>query len=134
MATKLTNAGAIKEGSYMLIDGVACKVADSVHGKGGKHGAAKMRIVAIGLLDGKRREVVMPASDNVEVPIIEKKSAQVLSVSGDNASVMDTESYETFDLAIPEELKGKVVEGVQVLYWVITEQKVMKQLKSGTEE
>jgi len=134
MATKVTNAGSIKEGSYIIIDNAACKVADAVHGKGGKHGAAKMRIVAIGLLDNKRREVVMPASDNVEVPIIEKKSAQVLSVAGDNANVMDTESYETFDLAIPEELKGKVVEGAQVLYWIVMEQKVMKQLKSGAEE
>ena len=134
MATKVTNAGSIKEGSYIIIDNAACKVADSVHGKGGKHGAAKMRIVAIGLLDNKRREVVMPASDNVEVPIIEKKSAQVLSVTGDNANVMDTENYETFDLLIPEELKGKVVEGVQVLYWIVMDQKVMKQIRSGSEE
>ena len=42
---------------------------------------------------------------------------------------MDTESYETFDLDIPEELKGEVSEGSNVLYWVLMGIKVMKQVK-----
>jgi translation initiation factor 5A len=53
----------------------------------------------------------------------------VLSVSGDTANVMDAESYETFDLKIPEELKADVVEGAKVLYWIILGEKVMKQIK-----
>ncbi|MBW2970145.1 translation initiation factor IF-5A, partial [Candidatus Woesearchaeota archaeon] len=123
----------IKEGSYILIDGAACKVASSETSKSGKHGHAKVRIVAIGLMDNKKREVVMPAHDNVEVPIIEKKSAQVLSVAGDTANVMDEESYETFDLKIPEELKETVVPNCKILYWTIMGEKVMKQIKGGAE-
>ena len=88
---------------------------------------------AIGLIDEKKREMVMPGHDNVEVPIIDKKTAQVLSVVGDKANVMDTETYETFDLAIPADMKDKVMEGVQVLYWIIMGEKVMKQIKSGAE-
>ena len=71
----------------------------------------------------------MPGHDNVDVPIVEKKSAQVLSVQENTANVMDSETYETFDLKIPEELKGEVVEGVNVMYWVILNDKVMKQVK-----
>lgn len=130
MAIKLTNAGSIKSGSYIIIDGAACKVLDVAHSKPGKHGSAKARIVASGLIDEKRRELVTGTGDNVEVPIIEKKTAQVLSVTGDSANVMDMESYETFDLTIPEELKGQVIENVQILYWVILNDRVMKQLKS----
>ncbi len=130
MAIKLTNAGSMKSGSYIIIDGAACKVLDVAHSKPGKHGSAKARIVASGLIDEKRRELVTGTGDNVEVPIIEKKTAQVLSVTGDSANVMDMESYETFDLKIPEELKGQIVENVQVLYWVILTDRVMKQLKS----
>ncbi|MCH8329470.1 MAG: translation initiation factor IF-5A, partial [Nanoarchaeota archaeon] len=85
---------------------------------------------AVGIVDEKKRIVVMPGHDNVEVPIIEKKSAQVLSIQGDTANVMDSETYETFDLKIPEELKDEVVEGVNVMYWVILDDKVMKQVKS----
>jgi len=133
MSTKTVGAGSIKEGSYILIDGAACKVASSETSKSGKHGHAKVRIVAIGLMDNKKREVVMPAHDNVEVPIIEKKSAQVLSVAGDTANVMDEESYETFDLKIPEELKETVVPNCKILYWTIMGEKVMKQIKGGAE-
>ncbi|MFC1775044.1 translation initiation factor IF-5A, partial [Nanoarchaeota archaeon] len=72
---------------------------------------------------------VMPSSETVEVPIIEKKSAQVLSISGDSASVMDMETYEQYELKIPEDLKEECVEGVEVLYWEILDDRVMKQVK-----
>ena len=131
MTTKIVNAGSIKEGSYLIMDGAACKVVSVDIAKSGKHGHAKARIVGIGLIDEKKREIVVPSHDNVEVPIVEKKAAQVLSVSGNKANVMDLENYETFDLEIPEELKGTVVEGCQILYWIILDQKVMKQLRGS---
>jgi translation initiation factor 5A len=133
MTTKVVGAGSVKEGSFIVIDGVACKVASAETSKSGKHGHAKARIVAIGLLDNKKREIVLPAHDNVESPIIEKKSASVLSVSGDMANVMDDETYETFDLKIPEDLKATVAAGCKILYWIILGEKVMKQLKGGAE-
>ena len=133
MSTKLVGATSIKDGSFILIDGVACKVVNTDISKSGKHGHSKVRIVAIGLIDEKKREVIMPGHDNVEVPLIEKKTAQVLSVTGDKANVMDTETYETFDLAIPADMKEGVVEGCQVLYWIILGDKVMKQIKSSAD-
>lgn len=129
MTSKLTSAGSIKGGQYVVIEGEACKVNDIQISKPGKHGHAKVRIVAIGLIDGKKRDIVMPGHDNIEVPLIEKKNAQVLSVTGEIANVMDMETYETFDIKIPEELKGQVVEGVTILYWIILGQKVVKQIK-----
>ena len=82
-------------------------------------------------LEGKKRVIIIPGHDNLESPIIEKKNAQVLSAQGDTANVMDSESYETFDLKIPEELKGKAAAGVVVSYWVIMDDKVMKQVQGG---
>ena len=46
---------------------------------------------------------------------------------------MDMESFETFDLKVPEELKDTAIPNAQVSYWIILGQKVMKQLKSGGE-
>ena len=129
MATKIQSVGSLQKGSYVILDGAACRVADMQVSRPGKHGHAKVRLTAVGLVDGKKRITVMPGHDNVEVPIVEKKSAQILSIQGDTANVMDSESYETFDLAIPEELKGEVVEGVNVMYWIILNDKVMKQVK-----
>ena len=54
----------------------------------------------------------------------------MLSDQGDTANLIEYESYETFDLKIPEELKGEVVDGVNVMYWIILDDKVMKQVKS----
>jgi len=128
--TKLASVGSLQKGSYVVVDGVACKVVDTQTSRPGKHGHAKVNLMAVGLIDGKKRNLVLPGHDNVEVPIIEKKTAQVLSISGDNANVMDSETYETFDLKIPEDLKGQVTEGMNVLYWEILDSRIMKQVKS----
>jgi translation initiation factor 5A len=133
MSTKIVQATSIKEGSFVLVEGIACKVVNLDISKSGKHGHSKVRIVAIGILDDKKREMIVPGHDNVEVPLIEKKTAQVLSVSGTKANVMDAETYETFDLDIPADMKEQVVEGCQIMYWIILGQKVMKQLKSAAE-
>jgi len=131
MATKQEHIGSLKKGSYIVIDDVACKVVDTTTSRPGKHGHAKVNLMAVGLIDGKKRNLILPGHDMITVPIIEKKTAQVLSISGNTANVMDSETYETFDIEIPDELKGEVVEGASILYWGILGEKVMKQVKSG---
>ena len=129
--TKIVGANQIQKGSFILMGGIACKVVDVEISKPGKHGHSKVRISAVGLVDEKKRIEVMPGHDNVEVPVIEKRSAQVLSVQGDIANVMDSENYETYDLKIPEEFKGQIKDGMSVLYWTIMNEKVIKQIKSS---
>lgn len=131
MSTKTVNATAVKPGSFIVIDGEAYRVSTTDTSRPGKHGHAKCRIVAVSLIGGKKKEIVVPGHDKVDVPIIEKKTAQVLSIEGNIANVMDDETYETFDLEIPEDLEGKVVPEAKILYWIILGEKVMKQLKGG---
>jgi len=128
--TKLSSVGSLQKGSYVIVDGAPCKVVSTATSRPGKHGHAKVNMMAVGLIDGKKRNLVMPGHDNVEVPIIEKKTAQVLSITGNQANVMDGVSYETFDLEIPEEMKDDVKEGTNVLYWEIMDSKIMKQVKT----
>ncbi|HLC89019.1 MAG TPA: translation initiation factor IF-5A [Candidatus Nanoarchaeia archaeon] len=126
---KSVSVGSLKKGDTIIVDDAPCKITDIATSRPGKHGHAKVNLMAVGILDGKKRNLVMPGHDKVEAPIIGKKNAQVLSISGNIANVMDTETYETFNLEIPEELKGEVREGVEVLYWVIMNAKVIKQVK-----
>jgi len=130
MATKNTGANTLKVGSYIIMQEAACKITNIQISRPGKHGHAKMRIEAVGIVDGKKRIDVLPGHDNVEVPIIEKKTAQILSITGDKANVMDEETYETFEMTIPDEIKTEVAEGTNVIYWQILQDKVMKQVKS----
>ncbi len=127
--TKLVSVGSLKKGDSIVIDGIACKITDTATSRPGKHGHAKVNLTAVGLLDGKKRQLMMPGHDRVPVPIIEKKTAQVLSASGDSVNVMDNETYETFDLDIPEEFKDQIKEGSEVLYWTIMGSKIIKQVK-----
>ncbi|MBI2105396.1 translation initiation factor IF-5A [Candidatus Woesearchaeota archaeon] len=119
----------LKPGRYVVIDGIACKINKIDTSKPGKHGHAKCRIEAVGLIRGEKKVVVLPGHDKLDSPVIEKKSAQVLSISENTASVMDEETFETFDLEIPDELQGKVQEGTKVLYWIVLDERVMMELK-----
>lgn len=127
---KSVNVSSLTKGSYVVIEGVASRVTSTQTSRPGKHGHAKIRLEAVGLIDGKKRVIVMPGHDHIDVPIVEKKTAQVLSIQGDTANVMDSTTYETFDMKIPGDLKGQVIEGGSVLYWEILDSKVIKQVKS----
>lgn len=126
---KQVQVSSLKPGRYIVFDGVAYIIKNIDTSKTGKHGHSKSRIEATSLIDNKKIVKIMPSSDKINTPIIEKKTAQVLSVIDDTANVMDLESYETFDLKIPEELKSEVKEGSQISYWIIMNDKVMKQVK-----
>ncbi len=120
-----------KPGRYVIFDGYACVVKSLEISRPGKHGHAKCRIEAVSIRDGKKIIKILPGHDKIESPIIEKKTAQVLSVHGTSANVMDMTSFETFDIKIPEELAGKVAEGIQVQYWVVLDEKIVQDIVKG---
>jgi len=129
MVLKLITAHECKPGTTILIEGNACIVRNMDVSKTGKHGASKCRIEAIGVLDGKKRVVAVPGSERFDVPLIEKKKAQVLSITpeGDMANVMDLESFETMDLVVMDEAKGTFNVEDQVEYMIVDERdKVIK--------
>jgi translation initiation factor 5A len=106
----------LKEGRYMMIEEEPCKILSIQMSKPGKHGEAKARIDAVGLFDGSKRSVVFPVKHKVQVPIIGKKNAQVLSLTDAEVQLMDLESYETFSLAIDADLKGQLTPGTEIQY------------------
>ncbi len=120
-----TEAKGLKPGNYVVIDDEPCKVIKVSTSKPGKHGSAKARIEAVGVIDNKRREIVKPGSAMVDVPIIEKLKAQVLSVTGNSVQLMDMQDYETFECALPKELKGQFSEGQEIMYWKVMGKKVL---------
>jgi translation initiation factor 5A len=128
MAYKLIDAHGVKEGTAINVDGNPCIARSNDISKTGKHGASKCRIECIGVIDGKKRIVAVPGHERFEVPLIEKKRCQILSITGDTATVMDTESFESFDLVISEEIKQDIAEGKQAEYWVIDGIKVLKRI------
>lgn len=125
MVLKLIDAHGAKPGTTIMIDGEAYSVRTNDISKSGKHGASKCRIEAINLITGNKKVLACPGAERFEVPMIEKKKAQVLSVSGDKASIMDLESYETLELPYIQEIKEKLAPEKQVEYWDIEGKKVI---------
>ena len=119
--SKPAGVGTLREGRYIIVDGEPCRIVDITKSKPGKHGSAKARIVAIGIFDGAKRSFVKPVDANVEVPMINKRSGQVFSVMSSGVQIMDLETYEYLDAPFPEDedLKAKLVPGVEIEYWRI---------------
>lgn len=130
MVLKLIDAHSSKPGTTILVEGEACTVRSNDISKTGKHGASKCRIEAIEIFSGKKKIVAVPGDHRFDVPMIEKKKAQVLSVASDgsSASVMNLESFETLDVPITEDLKGKIAAEQQVEYWDIEGKKAIMRI------
>jgi translation initiation factor 5A len=122
--SKPVEVGALKIGQHIMINDVPCKIVEFEKSKPGKHGSAKARIVGIGIFDGTKRSIVSPVDARVDVPIIDKRSGQVVSMTGDQIQLMDLETFEVFYASMPpdNELKTKLNPGVEVEYWKVFDQ------------
>ena len=128
---KLTHAGGLKPGSYVLIEGSPCIVKDTQTSRPGKHGHAKVRVKATDIFTGSTKEIVKPGHDSVEVPIIYKKNGQVLSIVGENIEMMDMENFETISAdmkLVDEEIKDSIAAGQTVLFWQVMGKIMIKQI------
>ena len=126
MVHKLIHGTQARPGATVLIDGVACVIKSNDISKTGRHGHAKCRIEAIGIIDGKKKVIIIGGHDRLECPMIIKNNGQILSIMGEKASIMDMKSYETIELPIPEELKEQIKDGDQIEYWDIEGVKMIK--------
>lgn len=115
----------LKEGRYMLIDEEPCKIISISTSKPGKHGEAKANIDAVGIFDKKKRSVVFPVKHRVQVPMIDKRKAQILSLGGKEVNLMDLETFENFSLEIPEEFEGQLHAGEEVMYLIAMERRMI---------
>ncbi len=125
MVLKVIDATQAKPGTTILVDGEPFSVKSNDISKTGKHGAAKCRIEAIGILSGKKKIIAVPGHERFDVPLVEKHKAQVLSVSDSLANVMDLESYETLDLPFIDDVKDQLAPEKQVEYWDIEGKKAI---------
>ena len=106
--------GSRKVGSYVIIDGIPCKVVQVETSSPGKHGSAKVRLTAVGIFEGQKKSIVLPSHSDIEVPVLLKKKAQVVSTTDTSAQLMDSETFEVYEVPITEEFQGKLSPGKEV--------------------
>jgi translation initiation factor 5A len=123
--------GSLKVGSYIIIDSEPCRIVSYDHSKPGKHGSAKARVSAISVFDGSKHSMVAPVSANIDVPLIDKRSGQIISVSGNTLQIMDLDTFEMFETSsMEEDVREKVSQGAEVEYWKVLDRVKIVRVKS----
>ncbi len=136
--SKPTELGSLKIGSYILLPvsdqptGEPCRITEYDTSKPGKHGSAKARIVAVGIYDGQKRPHVGPVNMQIHVPLIDKRTGQIISIVGSKIQVMDSETFETIDVDMVEkELDGTLEQGKDIEYWNVMGRTKIMRIKSS---
>ena len=131
MSIKKTVVKSLKPGAYFIIDDEPCRVKTIEKSKPGKHGAAKANITAVGFFDGRKRNVITPADRMVDVPLIDKRSGTLIADMGEAWSVMDSETYETYEVPKSKdpEIAGKEELNKEVEIWDLMGRKIITRVK-----
>lgn len=135
--SKPTELGSLKIGSYILLPvgdqptGEPCRIVEYDTSKPGKHGAAKARIVGVGVFDRQKRPHVGPVSMQVHVPLIDKRTGQIISIIDQTIQLMDSETFETIDITqVDDEISGKIENGQNVEYWKVMDRTKIMRVKN----
>ncbi len=132
MAFKMAKVGELKQGSYAIINDEPSQIVSIQKSKPGKHGSAKFRCTAISIFDGRKQSFVSSTDATIQIPIVDKRSGQVVSMGPTSIQLMDLETYDMMDVAIPtdEEIASKLEAGKDVEYWIIMDRVKIQRVKS----
>ena len=70
---------ALRKNGFVVIKGRPCKIVEMSTSKTGKHGHAKVHLVAIDIFNGKKLEELCPSTHNMDVPNVMRKEYQLVS-------------------------------------------------------
>ena len=113
---KKAEIGNLDVGEYIVVNGDPCVITKKTSSSTKNTDPKKEKIYVEGLFDGQKRTMVKKLTEEVEVPEVERGNGQVVAIIRGNAQVMDLSSYDTFELAIPLELRGELEEGDEIEY------------------
>jgi len=125
-ATFPMQCSALRKNGFVMIKGRPCKIVEMSTSKTGKHGHAKVHLVALDIFNQKKYEDICPSTHNMDVPNVSRKDFQLLDVSDDGyLSLMDDGGNTRDDLKVPEgdigeEIKSSMEEGKDILCTVLS--------------
>jgi len=94
----------LKVGRYVSIDDSAYKILSMTKSKPGKHGSAKARIELEDIFTRQKRSHVGTVTDTINIPIIEKGSAIITHIQGNEVHAMDNKTYQTLILPVEQSM------------------------------
>ncbi|KAG7102822.1 Eukaryotic translation initiation factor 5A like protein [Verticillium longisporum] len=105
---------ALRKNGFVVIKGRPCKIIDMSTSKTGKHGHAKVHIVATDIFTGKKLEDLSPSTHNMDVPNVTRREYQLLDISDDDfLSLMADDGDMKDDVRIPD---GEIGDKIRKLF------------------
>eukprot|EP00178_Gracilaria_changii_P009604 TRINITY_DN27996_c0_g2_i1.p1 TRINITY_DN27996_c0_g2~~TRINITY_DN27996_c0_g2_i1.p1 ORF type:complete len:161 (+),score=35.89 TRINITY_DN27996_c0_g2_i1:137-619(+) len=101
---------ALRKNGYVMIKGRPCKVVEMSTSKTGKHGHAKVHLVALDIFNGKKLEDLCPSTHNIDVPRVTRTDYQLNDIDEDGyVTLMDDKGDQREDLKLPEGELGQKI-------------------------
>merc|ERR1712241_640487 len=100
---------ALRKNGFVMIKDRPCKIVEMSTSKTGKHGHAKVHLVALDIFTGKKYEDICPSTHNMNVPNVTRKDYQMIDIEDGFASLMDDNGETKDDLKIPDDDIGKEI-------------------------
>ena len=108
----------LKVGRYVALEDSAYKILSMSKSKPGKHGSAKARLELEDIFTGQKRSHVGTVTDNINIPMIEKGSAIITHIQGEEVHAMDNKTYDTLILPVDPSLNlesGREVQWMEAM-------------------
>jgi len=124
-ATFPMQCSALRKGGFVMIKNRPCKIVEMSTSKTGKHGHAKVHMVALDIFTGKKLEDICPSTHNMEVPNVKRKDYQLIGMEDDFLSLMDDTGETREDLKCPtdevgNEISNAITNEVDILVTVLS--------------
>jgi len=84
-------ANDLRKGGFVLLrkEKHPCKVMEMHKSKTGKHGGAKIRVIGIDILSGKKYDDIFLSKEQVEIPIVKKNKFELIKIENGEALLRD---------------------------------------------
>merc|ERR1719453_2571731 len=93
---------ALRKNGFVMIKDRPCKIVEMSTSKTGKHGHAKVHLVALDIFTGNKKEDICPSTHNMNVPNVARKDYQLTNIDEGFAELMDDDGGIKSDLKVPD--------------------------------
>ncbi|KAE8211020.1 hypothetical protein CF319_g1187 [Tilletia indica] len=101
---------ALRKSGHVVIKGRPCKIVDMSTSKTGKHGHAKVHLVAIDIFTGKKLEDISPSTHNMDVPHVARNEYQLVNIDDGFLNLMTAEGASKDDVKVPDSELGEQIQ------------------------